>query len=85
MTSPESSIALKYRNQDPFNRDGRDGDFLLTQPHNASGSFEAFGGWELDEILDLVVYLNEQNPLLRNFMLYEFAFAKVKQAAVGAQ
>ena len=79
VTQDESSITLKFLNKAPFNLDASKEHYLLNQPLNTSGSFEAFGGWELEEIIDLVAYLNTQNSNLQNFMLYEFAFAKVKQ------
>ncbi len=79
VTQDESSITLKFLNKEPFNLDATKTHYLLNQPLNTSGSFEAFGGWELEEIIDLVAYLNTQNSNLQNFMLYEFAFAKVKQ------
>ena len=79
VTQDESSITLKFLNKEPFNLDATKANYLLNQPLNTSGSFEAFGGWELEEIVDLVAYLNTQNSRLQNFMLYEFAFAKVKQ------
>jgi len=79
VTQDESSVTLKFLNKEPFNLDTTKTNYLLNQPLNTSGSFEAFGGWELEEIVDLVAYLNTQNSSLQNFMLYEFAFAKVKQ------
>ena len=79
VTQDESSVTLKFLNKEPFNLDATKANYLLNQPLNTSGSFEAFGGWELEEIVDLVAYLNTQNSSLQNFMLYEFAFAKVKQ------
>jgi hypothetical protein len=80
---PDSSISLKYKNKAPFNIDtsnGGDGPYLLNQPLTTSGTFEALGGWEMDQLIDMAVHMSSQpNSLIQNFMIYEFAFVKNRQ------
>ncbi|MDO7687765.1 MAG: fibronectin type III domain-containing protein [Pirellulales bacterium] len=82
---PDSSISLKYKNKAPFNIDtsnGGDGPYLLNQPLTTSGTFEALGGWEMDQFIDMAVHMsNQPNSLIQNFMIYEFAFVKNRQLA----
>ncbi|MEO2001325.1 MAG: hypothetical protein ABGW75_06830, partial [Pirellulales bacterium] len=67
----------------PFNIDtsnGGDGPYLLNQPLTTSGTFEALGGWEMDQLIDMAVHMSSQpNSLIQNFMIYEFAFVKNRQ------
>ena len=73
----ESSIAIKYGgNGEPF--DLKNGLYNLSRITKTSGTFEAFGGWELDETMEFMKTINDKNNLVKNFMLYEFNFAKIK-------
>jgi hypothetical protein len=47
---------------------------------SARNTLEAFGGWELEEILEMVQLMHAKNPLQQTFILDESAFAKVHQA-----
>jgi hypothetical protein len=77
--APFSSIALKYGPNAPF--DLTQGNYILSHPTTASGTYEAFGGWGIDNLLTLMEYMSQQNPLLNNFMIYEYAFVQLNDAA----
>ena len=80
--APESSIAIMYEgNGEPFELTG--GNYILSHLTTTSGTFEAFGGWELDEIMDFMVVINKEEKVVKNFMLYEFNFAKVGHCDPG--
>ena len=75
----ESSIAIKYGgNGEPFEFDLKKSLYNLSHITKTSGTFEAFGGWELDETMEFMKTINDKNNLVKNFMLYEFNFAKIK-------
>ena len=76
-TNAESSIAIKYGgNGEPFEL--KNSMYNLSHITKTSGTFEAFGGWELDETMEFMKTINDKNNLVKNFMLYEFNFAKIK-------
>ena len=87
--SPYTSIGIKYQNNFPFkqNTDKTKCDLFYIQ--NTSGTFEAFGCWELDKIIDFMIYAHNNTPdtkgkkVVKNFMLYEFNFAKVEHCDPG--
>ena len=53
MSAPSSSIGIKYKNITPFEYNKENKTYNLYNLENASGTYEAFGGWGLDEIMDL--------------------------------
>ena len=81
ISSDNSSIALKYGSINPFELVNNY--YNLYHIQNSSGTFEAFGGWELDQMMDLMIYSyntaldTKSKKVVKNFMLYEFNFAKV--------
>ena len=78
-----SSIALKYGPHDPFEVDPYQSNlYNLSRPTTASGTFEAFGGWGLNNLVALMYYMSQsqQNSLLNNFMIYEYEFAQLNDA-----
>jgi len=74
---PFSSVALKYGPNAPFDVTPDKTQYILSHPTNGSGTFEAFGGWGIDNLLALMDYMSQQNPLLDNFMIYEYAFVQL--------
>ena len=82
ISSDNSSIALKYGSINPFELVNNY--YNLYHIQNSSGTFEAFGGWELDQMMDLMIYSyntaldTKSKKVVKNFMLYEFNFAKIK-------
>jgi len=94
INAPESSVALKFAgNGNPFfaphSRSGQlPSQYDLLKFLQASGTFEAFGGWELSEIMDFMLLANEKvtdtisnKKNVKNFMLYEFNFAQLRQCS----
>lgn len=75
--NPFSSIALKYGPNQPFDLDRDKGQYILSHPTTASGTYEAFGGWGVDNLAALMAYMSQQNPLLTSFMIYEYAFVQL--------
>ena len=77
VTKPFSSIALKYGPNEPLDVSQDKKNYLLNHPTTASGTFEAFGGWGVENLLKLMSTMNQRNPLLQNFMIYEYAFVQL--------
>ncbi|MCX7117131.1 MAG: hypothetical protein NTW94_04355 [Legionellales bacterium] len=75
--TPFSSIALKYGPNLPFDVTTDKTQFILSHPTTASGTYEAFGGWGVDNLVALMEYMSQQNPLLNSFMIYEYAFVQL--------
>ena len=91
--APTSSVALKFAgNGGPFTQTGKiDSPYDLLKFGQASGTFEAFGAWELEEIMDFMLYSNKNvvdinkptNRIVKNFMLYEFNFVQLRQCSTN--
>ncbi len=75
--SPFSSVALKYGPNDPFDVTADKTQYILSHPTTVSGTYEAFGGWGVDNLAALMKYMSQQNPLLNSFMIYEYAFVQL--------
>lgn len=76
-TRPFSSIALKYGPNAPFDLTADKSQYILSHPTTASGTYEAFGGWGVDNLASLMEYMSQQNSLLNHFMIYEYAFVQL--------